>query len=303
MSSPIDLSLLPAPDVIEPLDYEQILAERKAAFIDLVPANQQAEVTATLELESEPLTILLEESALRELTLRNRINDAARAVMLAYARGNDMDQIGANFNTQRLLITPADPDAVPPTDAVYESEEAYQLRIQEAFDGLSVAGPGAAYEFFARSAHGHVADASCVSPAPCEIVMSILSTEEDGTAGQYLIDAVATALSPEEVRPMGDLVTVQSAEIIDYQIEAVIYVPSSPEASIMLAAAQDRIAKEVKQKRPLGRSVYRTRLGSVLHVEGVIKIDLIQPAADIVLTRLQAARCTGINVIAEVLDE
>lgn len=31
----IDLSQLPAPDVVEPLDYESLLAERKATLISL----------------------------------------------------------------------------------------------------------------------------------------------------------------------------------------------------------------------------------------------------------------------------
>ena len=65
MSSPIDLSRLPAPDVVEPLDYESILAERKAALIALYPEAEQADIAALLELESEPLTKLCEENAYR----------------------------------------------------------------------------------------------------------------------------------------------------------------------------------------------------------------------------------------------
>jgi phage-related baseplate assembly protein len=35
----VDLSQLPAPDVVETLDYETILAERKATFISLYPRS------------------------------------------------------------------------------------------------------------------------------------------------------------------------------------------------------------------------------------------------------------------------
>lgn len=303
MSSPIDLSLLPVPNVIEQLDYETILAERKDAVVALVPADQADNVAAVLALESEPSTKLLEENALRELTLRNRINKAALAVLLPYAEGPDLDQIGANFDTERLEITPADPDAVPSVDAVMEEDGPYRLRIQEAFDGLSVAGPRAAYERIARSAHGHVADASCTSPAPCEIVIAVLSTEGDGTADQDLIDAVAASLSPEDVRPLGDLVSVQSAEIIHYEIDLTIYISSGPEAPIMTSAALDGITKNAKPKRPLGLSIYRSKLDAVAHVEGVIRVVINQPAADIVLTRLQAGYCTAINVTAQVQED
>ncbi|CTV47994.1 baseplate assembly protein [Escherichia coli] len=135
----IDLNQLPAPDVVEELDFETILAERKATLISLYPEDQQEAVARTLMLESEPLVKLLEENAYRELIWRQRVNEAARAVMLACAAGNDLDVIGANYNTTRLIITPADDSTIPPTPAVMESDTDYRLRIQQAFEGLSVA--------------------------------------------------------------------------------------------------------------------------------------------------------------------
>ena len=111
----IDLNQLPAPDVVEELDFETILAERKATLISLYPEAQQEAVARTLTLESEPLVKLLEENAYRELIWRQRVNEAARAVMLACAAGNDLDVIGANYNTTRLTITPADDSTIPPS--------------------------------------------------------------------------------------------------------------------------------------------------------------------------------------------
>ncbi len=37
----IDLSLLPAPSVVEPLDYEQIFAERKAYAVSCGPLTSK----------------------------------------------------------------------------------------------------------------------------------------------------------------------------------------------------------------------------------------------------------------------
>ena len=55
----------------------------------------------------------LEENAYREVIWRQRVNNAAKAVTLAYAEGSDLDVIGANFNVERLVITPADKSAIP----------------------------------------------------------------------------------------------------------------------------------------------------------------------------------------------
>lgn len=111
----IDLSQLPAPQIVDVPDFETLLAERKAEFVALHPKDEQEAVIRTLELESEPVTKLLQENAYRELLLRQRINEAAQAVMVAYAMGGDLDQLAANYNVKRLTVTPADNDAVNPS--------------------------------------------------------------------------------------------------------------------------------------------------------------------------------------------
>ena len=91
--SVIDLSLLPAPAVVETLDYEAILSALKADLIARAP-----ELAPALQLESEPLVKLLEVAAWRETVLRARINDAARAVMLPWATGADLDNLAARYD-------------------------------------------------------------------------------------------------------------------------------------------------------------------------------------------------------------
>jgi len=191
----IDLSQLPAPDVVEELDYEAILDDRKATLISLFPADEQEALARTLALESEPLTKFLQENAYREVLWRSRVNEAARAVMLAYAAGNDLDVMAANSNTARLMISPADESTLPPTPAVMESDKDLRLRAQQAFEGLSVAGPEGAYEYHGRSADGRVADISVFSPSPAYISVSVLSREGDGSASDELV-AVSRPFMP-----------------------------------------------------------------------------------------------------------
>ncbi|HHK8001729.1 TPA: baseplate J/gp47 family protein, partial [Serratia marcescens] len=212
----IDLSQLPSPQIIEPLDFETILVDVKAVMIAAFPADQQASVAAALSLESEPLNVIAQAMAYRELLLRRRINEGAAACMLSHAEGTDLDNLAANLDTERLTITPE----TDTSDAVMESDEALRLRAQSAFEGMSVAGPSAAYEYFARSASGKVADARATSPAPAEVVIAVLSTDGDGTASPELLAAVTAAVNDEEVRPLGDRVTVRSADIVDYSIDA-----------------------------------------------------------------------------------
>ena len=303
MSGTIDLSQLPPPVVVEPLDFETLFAQRKAAFIAMYPEDEQEEIARTLELESEPITMLLEENCYRELLLRQRVNEAARAVMLAYSTDSDLDNLAVNFNVERLTIQEEDDSVTPPIEAVMESDPDLRTRTQQAFEGLSVAGPTAAYEFWGRSADGRVADISAVSPTPACVTISVLSREGDGTASDDLLSVVATALNDEEVRPVADRVTVQSAEIVPYQIDATLYIYPGPEAEPVRQASEQQLQAYIAAQNRLGRDIRLSAIYAALHVEGVQRVELVQPVADIVLSDYQASHCTEYTITVGGYDE
>ncbi|MDQ9401492.1 MULTISPECIES: baseplate assembly protein [Serratia] len=289
----IDLSQLPSPQIIEPLDFETILVDVKAVMIAAFPADQQASVAAALSLESEPLNVIAQAMAYRELLLRRRINEGAAACMLSHAEGTDLDNLAANLDTERLTITPE----TDTSDAVMESDEALRLRAQSAFEGMSVAGPSAAYEYFARSASGKVADARATSPAPAEVVIAILSTDGDGTASPELLAAVTAAVNDEEVRPLGDRVTVRSADIVDYSIDAELFLYPGPESEPIINAAMASLRGFLADNdKKIGRDVARSAISASLHVQGVQRVVLRSPATDLQISDTQAARNIGYAV-------
>lgn len=293
----VDFSQLAPPDIIETLDFENILVERKADLIAMFPTDQLSQITETLDRESEPLTKFIEENAYRETVLRNRINTAARALLLAYATKNDLDQVGANFNVKRLVIKPADLSVTPPTTAVMESDDAFRERIQLAFDTLSVAGPEAAYKKFARDADGRVGDVSVVSPQPAYVTLTILQADSlTGSASPELVQIVENAVTAEDVRPIGDRVTVQSAEIISYAIQAKLYIGKDPEAATLLQQSLNNVTAYATKQKRLGRSIRLSAIFAALHVDGVNRVELMSPEADVVLTPAQATYCTNIEV-------
>ena len=297
MTDTIDLSRLPAPIVVEALDFETLYAERKANLVALFPADQQADIAATLELESEPLAVLLQENTMRELVLRQRINDAARAVMLAYAQGADLDQLAALFGVARLVITAADPDAG--TAAVYESDADLRKRVQLAPEGFSVAGPAGAYVFHALAADGRVRHVAVDSPDAGEVLVTILARDGNGTAPADLLQIVTAALSADSVRPLTDAVTVQSAEPVAFTVDATITVADGPDVTVIRAAAVAALENLLTQSKRIGQSVARSAIFAALHQPGVTSVDLASPAADVVVNKTQAAWCSGYLVNME----
>ncbi|MGR6474429.1 baseplate assembly protein [Pseudomonas juntendi] len=294
--TPIDLSQLPAPDVVEQISYEQILADRKARAISLWPADEQAEIAGRLALESEPLTKLLQENAYREMIWRQRVNEASLATLLAYAQGNDLDQVAGNFNVKRLVVQVANLQAIPPVPQVMESDEALRERAQMAFEGLSTAGPRNAYIFHARSANGRVADASADSPSPAVAVVTIQAIEGDGSADEALLAQVRTHLNDEDRRPVADRLIVQGAQVLPFQVVAQLFLLSQgPEVEPILDAAQKKLAAYVNQRRRLGMQVSESAIHAALHVEGVRKV-VLTGWTDINASLSQAPYCTAITL-------
>jgi phage-related baseplate assembly protein len=292
----IDLSQLPPPQIVEQIDFEMILAERKAYMISLWPAEEQAEIAARLDMESEPLTKLLQENAYRETIWRQRVNEASLANLLATARGTDLEQLAANFNVKRLVIQEGKPLVVPTVPRLMESDDSLRERAQMAWEGLSTAGPRNSYIFHARAADGRVADATAESPSPAVAVVTVQSLLGDGTASADLLASVNAYLSDDDRRPVADRLTVQSAQIVRYQVKAKLYLLSSgPESEPILAASEARLLAYVNQRRRLGMEVSESALHAAAHVEGVRKVEL-EGWVDIVATKAQAPYCTKVTV-------
>lgn len=288
--SSLDLSALPAPQVLEDLDFETIFQEDLATFRSHMGDNWGA------LLESDPVTKLLEVGAYRKLLNRARVNDAAKALLLAYAQGTDLDQLAANVRLERLVVQAGNPGTVPPTPEVLEEDDALRERVQLVYEGLTTAGPRNSYILHARNASGQVADATAQSPSPAVVVVTVLALEGNGMAAADLLETVRARLNDDDVRPVADRLTVQSAEILPYRIDAVVHMSGSgPEIEATLAECKRRLQAWVNPRRRLGVEVARSGVDAQLHINGVSRVDL-NNWTDIRPSMAQAAWCEGISV-------
>lgn len=292
----IDLSQLPTPSVIEEIAFEDILSRKKAQFLNALPESLRDDVQATLALESEPITILLQQASYDEMILRQRINDACKSTMLAFAMGTDLDHIGATFGVSRLLITPADDTASPPIPAVFEGDDDYRRRIQLSREGYSCAGSYSAYLFYALSADSAVKDISITRPVPGEVAVYVLSRNGNGQSDELLINKVRDVLSAEDVRPLNDTVTVKSSVIIEYEIRATLTFYPGVHQDISMIEAQSYLTKYVEKSHRNGVDITVAGIIHALKQEGVQNVVVQEPASDIIVNPEKAAFCTSINL-------
>lgn len=294
---PVDLAALPAPAIIEELSHAEIRAELALELAALDPDLASGMTPA------DPLSKLLDISATRELNVRARVNDAARALLVSHSVGADLDALAAFKGVARLVVDPGDPVAAPPIPPTLEQDGPLRIRIAAAPEGYSVAGPHGAYVFFAMSASGNVADARATSPNPGEVVVAILSADNAGEASPALVAEVDLALNDDEIRPLTDEVSVIAAELVDYTLELEVYLYPGPEAAPIVAESQARAEAYALEQARLGRDVRLSAVMAAGHAPGVQRVVVVSPPADIVISDTQAARATSVSVVLGGTDE
>lgn len=264
VSTNLDLSRLPAPQVIKQVDFEALLA---ASIADLVARFRVAGLNLdTTNLETEPAALLLQAAAYRETLTRAAINDAARSVLLAFATGNDLEHLGAFYGVSRLTIQEATADQA----AVLEDDSDLRQRIQLAPELLPYAGmTGGGYRALARKTAPEVKDVATVKRPGGRVDVVLLGRIGDGTAAPATVDKVYRAFQDDEATQLTDIVTVRSAAITPYTVNLALSVRAGPDPSVVKTAAEKALRAYAADRHRVGAIVYSQMLEAAASVGGV----------------------------------
>lgn len=314
--SPVNLSELPTPDVLEVLDFEGELADLKEGLIARGD-GVGVDLRDVINLETDPMVLFLQTLAARIVRLYAEANDQIRGLLLTDAIGPQLDLIAATYyGIARQIVSPADPDAVPPIAEVLEGDESFRTRIALAPEAFSTAGPEGGYIFHTLELDGiaDLADVAAFSEddnasysaglhadaytaglrvaaftdrdngdpvlAP-EVLIVILPTALYGPCDQALLDRAFEANQRKDTRPIGDCVRIEPATVSSYTVQANLLFETGPSAASVIKAARAALDIYVESRRRIGARVQRVGIAAALKVEGVQEIDLVLPVGDI----------------------
>ena len=184
-----------------------------------------------------------------------------------------------NYYSGCANVTESDGGSDVPTD-----EEYYEL-MRASMDAYSCAGARGAYIYWAMQVSTEIADVAASSPIPGVVKIYVLM--DDGTlATEEIKSKVLAACSADERRPLTDLVSVEDAELVPYDIQFTYYTnrSSNQSGAEIAAAVQAAVDKYIAwQCGKLGRDINPSKLISLLMQTGVKRVDLTSP----VFTHLQ----------------
>ena len=273
MTTLSDLESLPTPAVIEPLSFETIFTELQTEFQSRYPDYSAL-------LASDPAVKLMEVAAYREVLLRNRINAAAKASLLAFATSSDLDHLAAFYGVTRLMD---------------ESDEGLRVRTRQRIIGFANAGGAAHYRYWALSASPEVADVEVDSPEPGRVRISVLAKGEADTVPDAVLDAVRAVVLRDDIRVLTDTVEVVPAELIPVTVIARIWLyPDTPMAAFDAIGA--RFKEALAAQSGLGWDLTPSWVIGELQRPGVHKVELLAPTTDIRANATQAVRLMHLNL-------
>lgn len=267
----IDLSTYPAPEAIETLAYEVILAEIMA---DTQSRFDAAGIDYDVGgLETDPVKVVDEAVAYRDLILRSRVNDGVRSNLLAFATGADLDHMAAFYDAVRISG---------------EDDERFRLRTQLVIQGRSTGGTAPRYRAVALGADLRVADAAVyrVGTSPL-IEIAVTSTDNDGAADAGLLALVNAAVQDVAVRMVTDTIRVVAAVKTVVNVSANVWL--LPEASAsLLTALGPAVKADLAAEGGLGFDLTKEWLSARLMRAGVYRVEILTPEATIVVPPSEA---------------
>lgn len=293
----LDLSRFDPPRALTPLDFEEILQERLA---DMIARFNQRDIPYEVnDTEYDPLIVLEETDAGRELKVVGMINDSVRAVLVAFAVGSDLDHLGLRFGVYRRVITPATGN----TPAVMESDAEFRRRILWAPEAFAAAGPEGAYIYHALTADPRVLNVDVWSPAPGRVTVAIQSREGTGEASEDLLVAVSKYLNRDDIRPLTDVINVQSVVNIPFSISLVAYIHPGPDETTVKDLIEKSVRKMVASRRTPSRDMPLSAITAAAALDMVERVALLTPSANLSIARGEVPDLQSLTVVVEPTDE
>jgi phage-related baseplate assembly protein len=260
-STAIDLSVLAKPGVIETVDYEAIVTLMRDDLVERFPA-----IVGVVDLESEPARKLIEVFAYREIVLRARVNDAARANLLAFAINSDLDHLAAFYDVTRLSG---------------EDDARLRERVILAIRGRSTGGTEPRYRFVALSANVRVADAVVWREGTSPLVRcAIFATDNNGVPDDALLQEVREHLTASDVRMVNDTILVTAAVQTVQNITASLTLLPNTSDSIV-TEIESTLRADWFAERGLGFDMTLSWITAKLMRAGVYKVQITTPAGDV----------------------
>ncbi|MCS0306337.1 baseplate J/gp47 family protein [Vibrio diabolicus] len=328
-------SPLPVPKILATPGFEKLYPELKRELLSALEKIAPDDVNAIAETLENNAEILTKFTQAFTVVLQNhyrRWNDKSLQMFGMYASEDDMvDVIVSDMGLERLTLEPGDPNAFPPIEPVVESNEQLLTRYYLAMFALATTGTRNGYRFHAMTL-GAMPDMNIESPDENTVVVTyrfqsnelrgkakdasfeqvskntgrvkgyILSHSDDGTASEELLAATLEYMNHPSVAQATDELSIASAQIHRWQLDAVVYIPQGPDRAVVKESVEAAAWLYGKEQHVLAgkidRSMIDHKLLAATNSSG-LRVEIISPASNINCDNSGAPYLESVNIRIE----
>ena len=295
---PLQLGNLPDPDIVDKSTFETIYREMRDRFLTYLPNFADVE-------DTDPAFVVMQQWAYRELLLRQRQNDAARANFASTATGADLDNLAVNLGVTRRVLVPADPDADPPIAEVLETDTSLRKRFVNKLETI-VAGSPSWYQALAFELSGDpvkIKDAYAWSPSGGNVNIAIIvaDTITDATERAAVKGTIQAALRlGDDNQFVGVEPVVSDAVGVAYGVTAQIRPNDSFTFAGIQASVKADLTTFLEAQEKIGRVLYVGEIyETIISHQGVSTAVITSPANKIDVASNQYAAFNGTITLTE----
>lgn len=279
----IDLSKLPAPQIIETLPIETIKGQIKSDYTKLMRVSYP-----DYELfDTDPIAGLIEVVAYREYHFRQKAANDLSQVFLAFSEGEALQNIVAERNIVKL---PG------------ESSEDLKKRYLQAFDGLSTAGPEGAYRYWVGKVPGltNLSDVKIYPqinqaglPTGVLRVVCLFLEQKTGTPFSFeeRLDAIKRFLESEDIKPLTERIEVVLSKPTEpFKIRARAFIPDGIDPDVVVQNSLQNLTRYINSRFRVGSIFPRSGIISAIHAAitprgydspNVVNVIVDEPSTDV----------------------
>lgn len=177
-------------------------------------------------------------------------------------------------------------------------DEDYKEKLQEIPETYSTAGPSGSYEYYTKQTSSLIVDVYVVNPNPNYIDVYVVG-ENGINISQEIKDSVLKVLSQNDIRPMGDIITIKDPIPYNYSIDFTYYISKENETK----------ALEISNNLNLGIENYKiemVKMGQAINPQDIIaiakgvgckRINLREPASYVNIPATNIPICTATSIV------
>ncbi|ALV25047.1 phage baseplate assembly protein J, putative [Campylobacter iguaniorum] len=178
-----------------------------------------------------------------------------------------------------------------------ESDESLRKRILISLADTSAAGSIESYKSYTLKADERIEDIKVVNGGAGVVQVYYYSSSAD----ELMLERITKSLNAKAVRPLTDLVKINEASKVNFDINAELKIYPDQETSLIWQNAKQSLNLGLESIKKIGEDITLSEINNFLKVDGVKEVIITSPSSSVVIEDSQIGLANEINITYSII--